>query len=329
MRMIRAVQIDAALLRARYPLAFFFLAAAMAPEIPWWRDAAWAVFLIGLLLPRAPQLAGESRAMSASVRRGIGCGLLAAAAIYSEWGRAFSLCIAAGLIFGELLLADSRAASAERLFAIVLATVVLCFGIVPQIAQAGDSVFYRQFSFLRRLGALGGDIAGEFVGAPLGEFGVGGFSRRRYFCIADGDFGAFHHRFVVARTAALSAGGRGGGFGIRRIRSGGGNDVAASRRTRTLGCFYAACAFARRADGRMGRPDSPDSPKPNPTPIPFLPAQCVNCPRCRRLPESDGLPPTAKKNPSATLNRRIGRKFTSLRFRRSSIRIVRWVRRRD
>ena len=191
MRMIRAVQIDAALLRARYPLAFFFLAAAMAPEIPWWRDAAWAVFLIGLLLPRAPQLAGESRAMSASVRRGIGCGLLAAAAIYSEWGRAFSLCIAAGLIFGELLLADSRAASAERLFAIVLATVVLCFGIVPQIAQASDSVFYRQFSFYAAWGLWAAIL-------------LANLSARRSVNLASGDFLAAAIFALLMATLALS-----------------------------------------------------------------------------------------------------------------------------
>ena len=89
----------------------------------------------------------------------------------------------------------------------------------PANCAGGGFCFLSSIFLLRRLGALGGDIAGEFVGAPLGEFGVGGFSRRRYFCIADGDFGAFHHRFVVARTAALSAGGRGGGFGIRRIRA--------------------------------------------------------------------------------------------------------------
>ena len=191
MRMIRAAQIDAALLRARYPLAFFFLAAAMAPEIPWWRDAAWAVFLIGLLLPRAPQLAGESRAMSASVRRGIGCGLLAAAAIYSEWGRAFSLCIAAGLIFGELLLADSRAASAERLFAIVLATVALCFGIVPQIAQAGDSVFYRQFSFYAAWGLWAAIL-------------LANLSARRSVNLASGDFLAAAIFALLMATLALS-----------------------------------------------------------------------------------------------------------------------------
>ena len=191
MRMIRAVQIDAALLRARYPLAFFFLAAAMAPEIPWWRDAAWAVFLIGLLLPRAPQLAGESRAMSASVRRGIGCGLLAAAVIYSEWGRAFSLCIAAGLIFGELLLADSRAASAERLFAIVLATVVLCFGIVPQIAQASDSVFYRQFSFYAAWGLWAAIL-------------LANLSARRSVNLASGDFLAAAIFALLMATLALS-----------------------------------------------------------------------------------------------------------------------------
>ncbi len=191
MRMIRAAQIDAALLRARYPLAFFFLAAAMAPEIPWWRDAAWAAFLIGLLLPRAPQLAGESRAMSASVRRGIGCGLLAAAAIYSEWGRAFSLCIAAGLIFGELLLADSRAASAERLFAIVLATVVLCFGIVPQIAQAGDSVFYRQFSFYAAWGLWAAIL-------------LANLSARRSVNLASGDFLAAAIFALLMATLALS-----------------------------------------------------------------------------------------------------------------------------